>query len=448
MSSTLEIKLNSAKMLALMGDNSTRVTKEHSTETYGDYEERAFLPFLEETTKSPPMSSIQTSFKFTGDASDASLMLSNNYQFINNVRLRMEYPSIQVLPDYQNSVRIKAPHCLGLANIHSISLKIDDFSLNSVNSIGWLFALQYCRPFTDTISDVQRGLGCIPRLEKWSTHLHSFTSRVRLPFEIGGAAQPIKLLGAQEAKFDLMYESDISKIYLMEHLVDDEWIPIDFDMRYVMCVEKHIKLPKLEMTILVPSEHLKPSISREWEAKRIYYTTEISVIEIPNDHKINKTLTYQIMTQNKILSIGSVARAKSNELRDNLNFTTQPDVYKGYPVIENMSFIVDSIKLITNSAESLNLHCQDMEFSYPFEKGFAMMTFGTSSRATDPGIRIASSNVQIEMSLADGEIIEHGVVSEESVKPFNKYKVMLIYRVMRKYCIVNQDGIFRHQPVD
>lgn len=447
MSSVLGENINSSKMLTLMGDNSQSVSNEHFTETFGDYSESAFFPYLEDTIKSPPISSIQTSFNFTGEASNASLNWSNNYQFLNNTRLRMKYPTITVLPDYINSVRIRAPHCLGLDNIRSISLSIDEFYFSPVNATGWLFALQFCRPNTDTIDDVRRGLGCIPRLEKWSTHLHEFTSRIRLPFEIGGSIQPIKLFGAQEVKIELSYESDISKIYLMEHLVENVWTPIDFDFRYVMCIEKEIKLPKLETTVLVPSKHLKTVIPREWEAQRIYYTSEIQVLEIPNDHKINKTLTYQVTTQNKILSIGAVAQGKSDKLRDKLNFTTQANTYEGYQVIENMSFIVDSKKLIENSTESLNLHCQDMEFSCPFEKGFTMMTFGTSPRATESGIRISNSIVQISMLLTDGEITENGITDNEH-EPFPRYKVMLIYRIMRKYRITNTGGVFKHQSVD
>lgn len=452
MSSTLLINVNSAKVLSLMGDDSPVDSAEHSTETYGDYEERAYLSFMEDTTKSPPMSSIRTSLKFTGDSSGNSsggvaLTLNSAYQFINNCRLRVDYPRISVLPDYKNSIRIRAPHCLGLSHINQITMKIDDVSFKPVNQIGWLFTLQYCRPITDTVEDVRRGLGCIPRLEEWSTYIHSFKSRVRLPFEVGGAIQPIKLFGAQEVKFDLEFEREISKIYLMESLIDDVWTPIPFKYEYVTCSSNMLKLPELELTASVPSKHLRTVIPKEWEAGRIYYTTEIQTFQVLNDHEINRTLSFSIKTPNKILSIGCVARAISSKLRDQLNFTTQENVYAGYPVIETMSLNIDSERIISNTSESLNLHCQDIEFSYPFEKGFTMMAFGNSPRATEPGIRIGITNVEIIMDLTDGEIIENGPIEQEH-PPFDRYIVTMVCRILRKYTITKINDKFVHQTVN
>jgi len=446
MSSTLEINMISETILSLMGGNSIS-NVEHTTETYGDYEERAHLPFLEETTKMPPMSSIRTSFAFVENSSNATLSLTNAYQFISNCRLRLSYPSITVSRDYSNSIRIRAPHCLALSHIKSISIKIDSLTFSPISNIGWLFALQYCRPFTDTVESVKHGLGCIPRLENWSTYLHAFKSRIRLPFEIGGAIQPIKLFGAKEIIFDLKYESDISKIYLMESLIDNVWTPIPFDFGYVNCTERVVKAPELEMTISVPSKHLKDAILKEWNAQRIYYTSEILSSDVPNRYKINFEPTFDIKTKDKILSIGSAARSCTHSVCNDLNFTTQSDVYKGYSVINNMTLLIDSKPIISDSSDSLNLHCQDMEFSYPFENGFVMMTFGSSTRATEPGIRISDSAVQIKMNLSDGELIECGT-SENDTPAFNKYKITIFYRILRKYTISREGDKFVHLPVN
>nr|QBK93042.1 MAG: major capsid protein [Pithovirus LCPAC403] len=351
---------------------------------------------------------------------------------------KINLPTVEVEEKFKGVIEIAWTHNV----IHHISkgvyLYIDDEDALTIDS-NWFDV--YCQYFVSHISrDYCSNAGITPDLENFGTVLHGKPIAVKIPFEFSSSlahSLPVyKIVNNIQFKFE--FQPRICKLLRMRELIDDVWINIEVDPKYLARMNALSEIPKPEIRCryALQNETIRDYYYDQADT-RILHLLDVVTIKSINDVDFGKSIEIELECPNPCRGIFCTAQnITARDLNYYANYTTNANDHTiGENPIEYLSISYGSVdrEVKLDNLDFAMLTSEEMP-NDPIDKGYICLnnSFEIFSTEQDTSIIYLQNNAKLKLKIRD----------KKPGEPDTKFSIQVKLLTVKKFVHDNRKNLF------